>query len=343
MLTSDLDYQYPESLIAQEPRANFRIMQGGAQPFEIQKNDLFNAFQAGDVLVINDTKVEKRRIFSEEGFEILFLQQLTDASTWQVLFQARDLGTNQVLQLPEGVQLRLLQKGLPQIVELNQKITPEYFERAGEMALPPYIQKVRGERRTRPEDNLNYQTQWATHRGSQAAPTASLHFTNEDLNVLRQKGVQVATVTLHVGMGTFLPVKTKNLSDHQMHGEWAKVPAATVAQIIQAKTSGHSVWALGTTVTRSLESWGHGLLQAQDSDATKGDDYFGDTKLFILPGFRFEVVDKLLTNFHQPQSTLLALVGAFSGIENVLHSYRWAIENRFRLFSYGDLSVWQKQ
>ncbi|MEE6251420.1 MAG: S-adenosylmethionine:tRNA ribosyltransferase-isomerase, partial [Bdellovibrionota bacterium] len=203
--------------------------------------------------------------------------------------------------------------------------------------LPPYIQKARADRHEKKEDESWYQTAWAEKEGSAAAPTASLHFKDYHLKALRERGVEILKLTLHVGLGTFLPVSTENLEDHIMHKEWIEIPKLSLERIKLAKERGNKVWALGTTVTRSLESYANQLLEEQE------DSYIGASDLFIYPPYTYKMVDVLLTNFHQPKTTLMALVAAFTDIDNLKKSYSWAIEKRFRLFSYGDLSVWMKK
>ncbi|MGE0633740.1 MAG: S-adenosylmethionine:tRNA ribosyltransferase-isomerase, partial [Pseudobdellovibrionaceae bacterium] len=237
---------------------------------------------------------------------------------------------------------KLAAKGRPQKVQVSKPLTDVYFSKVGELPLPPYIQKARGERHNVASDESWYQTVWATKPGSFAAPTASLHFKNEHLQLLKEKGVIITYVTLHVGLGTFLPVTAEDLDHHEMHPEWVEVPATTWSAIESAKSKGKKIWALGTTVCRSLESVPRGLLNRQDDGV-----YQGLTNLLLQPreteaGSDFKVVNVLLTNFHQPKSTLLALVASFAGLERVKTCYKWAIERKFRLFSYGDLSVWEK-
>ncbi len=332
---AQLDYQYPESLVATEPRADFRILLANAtDPIEINRVKLFGLFQRGDVLVINDTRVERRRILAANGLEILFCEPVRSSDEWQVLCAARDLKTGESIELPGAVTATLTAKGLPQKIKLSKAIDSQYFEQFGDLALPPYIQSARGERRSRKEDDKWYQTAWAEQSGSQAAPTASLHFTKDDLARLREIGVIVMPLTLHVGIGTFLPLKTEFLRDHKMHGEYVMIPHRTLNAVSEAKRERHKVWALGTTVVRGLESWAAGKFQTVDEGVV------GRTDLFIVPGYRFEVVDRLMTNFHQPRSTLLALVDAFVGRAARARAYDYAIANQFRLFSYGDLSVW---
>ena len=338
MLLKDLKFDYPEELIGLKPEVNFRTLVSEAGGLsELTKKELLDQFNEGDVLVVNETKVLKRRLFSAEGFEVLFLEKLSP-NTWKTLFPASRLKKGKTLSFPEGVELSLVERGLPQVVELNIDIDEAYFAKFGEMALPPYIQKARGERNMQAEDEQWYQTEWAKDAGSCAAPTASLHFTNEDLEYLKsERGVQVVPVILHVGLGTFSPIRVDDLNDHDMHHEYGFISAGACKAIDEAKLHGFKVWALGTTVTRTLESWGKDKL-SEDEDGNLS----GLTNLFIQPGFEFSKVDILMTNFHQPESSLLALVSGFAGYENVMSAYRWAIDQKFKLFSYGDLSVWKK-
>jgi S-adenosylmethionine:tRNA ribosyltransferase-isomerase len=336
MLRTDLDFEFPESLIATSPQRPSRVMHvgPGLEPQEISLDQLIELPQAGDVWILNQTKVLKRRVFAGE-LEILFLNEVSPLH-WNVLFPSKALKIGDQIQLPEGVTMTLTQKGRPQVVQVSAALTVDYFERHGEVPLPPYIQKARAERHNTPQDESWYQTFWAATPGSLAAPTASLHFERRHLERLSAKGVHVLPVTLHVGLGTFLPVTAEDLKNHLMHSEEVEVPLATWDRIQLARAQGHRVWAMGTTVARSLES-----VPAEKLNKTS-DAYRGETDLMILPGFEFRVVDCLMTNFHQPQSTLLALVAAFSSLERVKACYQWAIARKFRLFSYGDLSVWIK-
>lgn len=331
---------------------------------EIAFAELLSKFSPGDILIINDTKVLPRRIFGQknslnsnendndkhndknsnhdkdhysdnESLEILFLAS-DDRIHWQGLFPAKKLKLGAKIALPGGIEMELIEKGLPQKVKCSQALTEDYFEQFGDVPIPPYIQKVRNERKSKLQDKNWYQTHWATHGGSFAAPTASLHFKPEHLETLKQKNVAIEKITLHVGMGTFLPVHAEDLKDHKMHKEEVFIPIEVWQKIEAVKKNGGKVWALGTTVTRALESVG------QNKFAKTARGFEGATDLLILPGFKFQVVDYLLTNFHQPESTLLALVFAFAGQEKVKAGYAWAIEKNFRLFSYGDLSIWKR-
>ncbi len=357
MKKSELQFSYPDSLVAVSPNRPSRVMwvQSSQQYNEIKLAELLERIPAGDVLVINDTKVLPRRIFAQD--EILFLNPMGEASsveslkngfsTWEVLFPSKKwkIGESQELVVngkSTGVTMTLKQKGRPQIVELSPAVGEDFFYKWGELPLPPYIQKAREQlkaessRHTVGEDQSWYQTSWAEKAGSLAAPTASLHFSTDDLQKLKDKGVQVLKITLHVGLGTFLPVTTDDLNDHPMHSEWVEISSHVWQAVQTAKQKGHHIWAMGTTVARSLESAAIGKLSSQ------GAGYAGQTDLLIQPGYQWQVVDRLLTNFHQPESTLLALVAAFSDLKTVKSVYQCAIEKHFRLFSYGDLSVWIK-
>lgn len=353
MKIQDLKFDYPESLVARSPEYPPRVMWvQNSEPREISFFNLLERIRPEDVLVINETKVLKRRMFAKSlskptnnEIEFLFLgsrePQLNPAKPhlpatqeWEVLFPAKLFRLGDEFELPGGIRIELIEKGRPQWVRSTAVLDESYFQKYAEVPLPPYIQKARDQRHTQIEDDSWYQTAWAQNPGSLAAPTASLHFRESDLQILKDKGVHIAKVTLHVGLGTFLPVQTPDLDDHQMHSEWVEVPAATWRQIHESRRAGRTIWSLGTTVARSLESAALGKL-------TEGPSGFsGMTDLLIQPGFQWQVCDRLLTNFHQPESTLLALVAGFSDLKTVHHCYRWAIQNEFRLFSYGDLSVW---
>lgn len=330
MKLKDLSYSYPEDLVATEPSRPTRVMwvNGTDTPVEISMSQLLEKIPAGDVLVINDTKVEKRRIFSGD-IEILFLDFVN--GLWKVMFPSKKFSVGDQINLPNGSVMTLVEKGLPQVVSVTPALTEKDFENFGEMPLPPYIQKARGVRHNVDDDQSWYQTAWAKELGSSAAPTASLHFSQSDILGLRARGVQVILLTLHVGLGTFLPVKVDDLNDHVMHEEFYKIEKSDWDKIILAKKNGQHIWALGTTATRAVET------AARTSQLT------GFSKLMLKPGSEFLVVDRLLTNFHQPESTLLALVSAFFGLDRVKSCYQWAIDKKFKLFSYGDLSVWVKK
>lgn len=332
----DLDFEYPEHLVATEKKPISRVMLvENNDPVEITINSLLNQIEPNDVLVINDTKVIPARVFSDDGLEILFIEKL-DNELWKVLCPARKWSKNKTQKLPDGVELEMIERGRPQVVKTSRPIDTEYFLKYGDIPLPPYIQEARGERRSWDKDKQMYQTAWAEQLGSLAAPTASLHFTESDLDKLKARGTQVHKLCLHVGLGTFLPIHADNLDEHIMHSEQVVIPKETWLAVNECRQSGGKVWALGSTVTRALEAQANGHLKE-----TSG-GFVGDTDLFIQPGYEFKIVDRLMTNFHQPESTLIAMVMAFAGLEKVKDCYQWAIERNFRLFSYGDLSVWKK-
>ncbi len=351
MLVRDLEFTYPPHLVAIEPEYPPRVMFAAKDknPQEISWQDLSSFFSSGDILVINETRVVPRRVFAKtdrlEEFEILFVERTEplptiglepSAEIWNVLCPATRLKDNEVVLLPGGIEGCLLSRGRVQTLKCSASLAPEYFETHGDVPLPPYIQKARGQRRPQWEDRTWYQTHWAKNAGSSAAPTASLHFQEQDLAALAAKGVGIHKLTLHVGLGTYLPVVVKDLKEHSMHAESVQIPISTWRAIQKALRDEKRVWALGTTSLRALESAALGHLQ----ETPEG--FSGQTSLLIYPGYEFKVVSGLLTNFHQPQSTLLALVSGFAGYQKTMEAYHWAIQNNFRLFSYGDLSVWTR-
>lgn len=331
MQLSDLDFDFPADLIALEPSRPTRVAltEPGREPVETTVQGLLGRFGCHDLFVVNESKVVPARVFTREEVEILFLKPVNETD-WEVLFPSREYRAGDQLGLPGDVTATLVSKGLPQTLRLSRPLDAAYFEKHGEMALPPYIQEARAERHNRRDDAGWYQTAWARQPGSVAAPTASLHFSAGDLKGLPN----VAKLTLHVGAGTFFPVRTPDLNSHVMHAETVEVPLSLREQIRETRARGGRVWALGTTVTRALESMD--LLQPH------GDALIGETRLFIRGNYDFKNVDVLLTNFHQPRSTLLALVGAFAGMDTVKSTYQWAIARGFKLFSYGDLSAWTR-
>lgn len=352
MKKSELTFEYSENLIAQTKTKPSRVLWTDPDLSEIDLEELKQKFKPGDILVINDTRVVKSRIFAKtqsgEDFEILFLEEVktsaevsspseSGVSFWKVLCPSRKLKKQERVLLPNGSTAWIAEPGLPQTLQVEGSWEPKDFETWGEMPLPPYIQAARGDRHASQKDNIEYQTAWAKHEGSRACPTASLHFSEQDLRDLQSRGVEVLKITLHVGLGTFLPIQNEDLSKHQMHAERVFISKESWTQIQKAKASGQKIWALGTTVLRALESAACGLLDQTE----KG--FEGATRLFVFGEFQFRVVDRLMTNFHQPESTLLALVMSFAGKQRVLDGYRWAIEREFRLFSYGDLTVWTRQ
>ncbi|MBC7419382.1 MAG: tRNA preQ1(34) S-adenosylmethionine ribosyltransferase-isomerase QueA [Bdellovibrio sp.] len=335
MKLSDLKYEYPEELIAIVPSRPTRVMwvEKDLPPQEINLDSVIERIPAGDVFVINNTKVLKRRVFAKNEIEVLFLDcvdKKSESNTWKVLFPSKKFALGDVLDLPNGFQMKLVEKGRPQLVEVTPAITESDFEKMAELPLPPYIQKARHARHNVSDDESWYQTAWAKSPGSMAAPTASLHFSKDDIQKLKDKGVQVIELTLHVGLGTFLPVAADDLDQHQMHSEVYEISAESWQKINDAKKSGQHIWSLGTTSTRVLES------------VARTGKLSGSTDILLQVGSEFKIVDRLMTNFHQPESTLLALVAGFFSLAQVKESYSWAIAKKFKLFSYGDFSVWIK-
>ena len=337
-----LDYKYPESLVALEPKEPCRVLFMNEEKkslSEIKLNRIGNLFSKGDVLVINTSGVKACRVFSKDKKrEVLFLEEARE-NYWKVLFNSRDLKIGAFFEMPGGIRAELTKKGRPQTIKLNEKIGLEYFNDFGEMALPPYIQKARRKKRRDLKSSTSltndfywYQLDWKKNQNSLAAPTASLHFKKEDIEKLsKEHGVQVVEISLDVGLGTFLPLEPKNFSERKLHKESFTVPFKTKDKIFKAQKENKRVWALGTTALRAVESMSNSLKE----DVSQ-------TELFIYPGYEFKYISGLFTNFHQPNSSLLLLVMAMYGVEETLKAYRYAIKNKFRLFSYGDLSVWVK-
>ncbi|MCL2496288.1 MAG: tRNA preQ1(34) S-adenosylmethionine ribosyltransferase-isomerase QueA [Clostridiales bacterium] len=336
MLVEDFDYYLPPELIAQEPlkqRDGSRLLildkQSGAVRHSVF-NRLGEELRPGDLLVLNDTKVLPARLFAtkESGanIELLLLRQ-QGLKTWQCLARPAKRaqpGTRLSFGLPElaATVTAAGEEGM-RLVEFH--FEGDFFpllERLGKMPLPPYIKKEL-------EDQGRYQVIYAREPGSAAAPTAGLHFTRRLLNELtEQYGIETAYLTLHVGLGTFRPVKAKQVEKHTMHSEYYRLDEVTAAKINAARSAGRRVIAVGTTTVRTLESvaGGQGSLRAEE----------GFTSAYIYPGYRFKLIDGMITNFHLPKSTLIMLVSALAGREQILNAYRIAIEQRYRFFSFGD-------
>ncbi|MDO5087121.1 MAG: tRNA preQ1(34) S-adenosylmethionine ribosyltransferase-isomerase QueA [Comamonadaceae bacterium] len=330
--TSDFDFALPPELIAQHPapeRSGARLLDGaGAQPVDRVFRDLPGLLRAGDLLVFNDTQVIKARLFGAKAsggrLELLVERVLPDGTVAAHMKVSKKPPPGAVLRMDGGFAAELLGRwpdaATGPLFHLRMDGDAHALMAAhGHVPLPPYITHA-----DTAEDAARYQTVFAARPGAVAAPTAALHFDEAVLAALDARGVQRASVTLHVGAGTFQPVKTEHLADHQMHSEWYDVPAATRQAIADCRARGGRVVAVGTTSVRTLESW------AASGQAS------GETRIFITPGFAFQVVDVLLTNFHLPRSTLMMLVSAFAGHAHVMALYRHAIARRYRFFSYGD-------
>lgn len=329
----EFDYELPSELIAQHPseaRSASRLLCArGGSISDARFSDLPRLLEPGDLLVLNDTRVIKARLFGKKEtggqIEVLIERLLSGGEALAQLHAGRPAKPGSTLRLAAGLNVRVLAR----VGEFYHLRFPEgapvleLLERHGSVPLPPYITHA-----PEAEDERRYQTVYARSAGAVAAPTAGLHFDEPLLAALRRRGVDIALVTLHVGAGTFQPVREKNLAGHRMHSERYEIPAQTVSAIAAAKERGGKVIAVGTTTVRCLEASAsaHGAVTAEEAE----------TNLFIVPGFEFRVVDRLITNFHLPKSTLLVLVSAFAGIETIRHAYRHAIEQRYRFFSYGD-------
>lgn len=336
MLVSDYNYDLPEEAIAQHPpkiRGTTRLLALNRQTGEITDSRYANLdefLQPGDLIVLNDTKVMRSRVFTErksDGHprELVVLERHSD-NLDHVMYRGK---------LHEGEELivKNIETGerTEDVITIKEILgngtatatanrpLEEIAQDYGNVPLPPYMH-----RDAEKEDIERYQTVWAKDLGSAAAPTASLNMTKELLAKLQAKGIQIKYLTLHVGLGTFLPIRTDNVEEHKMHSEWFQIPAETIQAIKETKAAGHRVIAVGTTVTRTLEFWGK-------TGKTEGED-----NIFIYPGFEFKVIDALVTNFHAPKSTVLMLTAAFAGWDNLKPAYEHAVESGYKLLSYGD-------
>ena len=336
MKTSDFYYDLPEELIAQDPlenRSDSRLMvldkKTGAVSHHIFR-DIVEYLQPGDCLVINDTKVIPARLIgSKEGtgakIEVLLLKRKT-GDVWETLVKpGRKAKPGTRIQFGDGL---LVGEVMDIVDEGNRLIRFEFdgifeeiLDQLGQMPLPPYITHQL-------KDKDRYNTVYATHSGSAAAPTAGLHFTPELLRTIEEKGIDIARVTLHVGLGTFRPVKVDDVENHHMHSEFYMIDEAASEKINRAKENGKRVICVGTTSCRTIES------AADENGRLK--PCSGWTEIFIYPGYRFKILDCLITNFHLPESTLIMLVSALAGKENVLAAYEEAVKERYRFFSFGD-------
>ena len=336
MLVSDFNYDLPEEVIAQHPpkvRGTTRLLALNRQTGEVTDSHYANLdefLQPGDLIVLNDTKVMRSRVFTErksDGHprELVVLER-HDGDIDHVMYRGKlhegeELIVKNVATDEKTEDIITIQKILGNGIATAKANRPleEIAQDYGNVPLPPYMH-----RDAEPEDIERYQTVWAKDFGSAAAPTASLNMTKELLAKLEKKGVQIKYLTLHVGLGTFLPIRTDNVEEHQMHSEWFHIPDDTIKAIEDTKAAGHRVIAVGTTVTRTLEFWGK-------TSKTAGED-----NIFIYPGFEFKVIDALVTNFHAPKSTVLMLTAAFAGWNHLKPAYEHAISSGYKLLSYGD-------
>ena len=339
MKTSDFYYELPQELIAQDPledRSASRLMHLDRKTGAVEHRhfrDIKEYLRPGDCLVINDTKVIPARLYGRKVgtdalIEILLLKR-RENDVWETLVKpGKKCRPGAEISFGEGILrgrvLDVVEEGNRLIQFEYEGIFEEILDQLGEMPLPPYITH-------KLKDRKRYQTVYARHEGSAAAPTAGLHFTRELLEEIQEMGVKIAHVTLHVGLGTFRPVKVENVTEHHMHSEFYVVEEEQAALVNEARKNGGRIIAVGTTSCRTLESAAdaEGILKAGS----------GWTDIFIYPGYRFKILDGLITNFHLPESTLIMLVSAFAGKEQVLGAYREAVKERYRFFSFGDAMV----
>jgi len=334
---SDFDFALPPELIAQHPapeRSASRLLDGRAPtPVDRVFRELPGLLRAGDLVVFNNTQVVKARLFGEKStggkVELLVERVLQGHEVVAHMKVSKKPQVGGVLHMVGGFTATLVGRWPDehgQLFRFRFSDEPHALMAAhGHVPLPPYI--THGDDA---EDERRYQTVFAKHPGAVAAPTAALHFDEGVLAELKARGIHTAEVTLHVGAGTFQPVKTENIAEHTMHAEWYRVPAETQQAIADCRARGGRVLGVGTTTVRTLESWA-AFGQAE-----------GDTQIFITPGFRFQVIDLLLTNFHLPKSTLMMLVSAFAGYEHIMALYRHAIAQNYRFFSYGDAMLLER-
>lgn len=341
MLTKDFYFDLPEELIAQHPsgvRGQDRLMLldksiGDVKHFQME--DLINLVDENTLMIFNNSKVRRSRVYgikesTGREVEFMFLNSIDkDCSVWNVMvknakkqkpqmrYKFPDGTIGLIIENPQniGTEFRLLKFDFP--------LDESWFEKNGHIPLPPYIR-----REDTQEDSDRYQNVYAKEVGSSACPTAGLHFTEELLNKLKDKKVDYDYVTLHVGLGTFLPVREENIEEHVMHEEFFTISEKTASKINDAKRAGKKILAVGTTSVRTLESATdeNGFVKSGTSS----------TKIFMYPGYKFKIVDQMFTNFHTPESTLIMLVSAFAGKENILNAYNIAVKNKYRFFSYGD-------
>ncbi|PJG82098.1 tRNA preQ1(34) S-adenosylmethionine ribosyltransferase-isomerase QueA [Caviibacterium pharyngocola] len=355
MRVSDFYFHLPDELIARYPKADrtsSRLLQLNGKNGEISHRtfaDVVDLINEGDLLIFNNTRVIPARMFGHKAsggkIEVLVERVLDEHCCLAHIRSSKSPkeGAELVLgedKLGEGKGVKMIMRARHESLfelELCNKSTAllEVLQQIGHIPLPPYI-----DRPDEDADKERYQTVYNKVPGAVAAPTAGLHFDNELLAKLKAKGVEFAFVTLHVGAGTFQPVRVENIEDHKMHAEYVEVPQEVVEAILRTKAAGKRVIAVGTTSVRSVES---AALFAEENGKTQLlEPYFSDTSIFIYPGKKFRVIDCLITNFHLPESTLIMLVSAFAGFEHTMKAYKSAVENRYRFFSYGDAMFIEK-
>jgi S-adenosylmethionine:tRNA ribosyltransferase-isomerase len=344
MQTQDFDFDLPEHLIAQYPslqRNASRLLRLDGRTGELADSKFINFpdyFTENDLLVFNDTRVIKARLFGQKAtggaIEVLIERVLDSSSALAHVRASRSPKIGSFITLSNCIRVEVIGRNGDLFHLQFHSETPIYelLEQYGHLPLPPYISHIANK-----QDETRYQTVYAKHAGAVAAPTAGLHFDETMLSTLKDKGVNITYVTLHVGAGTFQPVKAENISEHKMHSELYHISQEAAAAVKNTKASGGKITAIGTTALRALES------AANKNESINTFAGHGETSIFITPGYEFKVVDRLLTNFHLPKSTLLMLVSAFAGFDNIKHAYQHAIEQEYRFFSYGDAMLIEKK
>jgi S-adenosylmethionine:tRNA ribosyltransferase-isomerase len=337
MRVADFSFDLPDELIARYPTAQrnasrLLTLDGPTGALaDKQFTDLFEMINPGDLMVFNNTRVIPARLFGQKAtggkLEILVERMLDDKRILAHVRSSKSPKVDTLINLDGEHQMKMIARhdALFELELLSELTILEVLEQVGHMPLPPYI-----DRPDEDTDKERYQTVYNKTPGAVAAPTAGLHFDDAMLSALKQKGVNIAFVTLHVGAGTFQPVRVDNVLEHKMHSEWADVPQDVVDLIAKTKAAGNRVIAVGTTSVRSLES------AAKASGGQPLATFSGDTDIFIYPGYEFKVVDAMVTNFHLPESTLIMLISAFTGVDEVRCAYQHAIAQKYRFFSYGD-------
>ena len=341
MKLTDFDFDLPQDLIAQKPsgkRGEDRLMlldRKNGSVFHHRMNDLPDLILPGTLMIFNNSKVRRARCYgiketTGRNQEFMFLNQLDkDGFLWNTMVKSAKKQKNGMrYKFPDGTVAQIVdfpgnEKTEFRALKFDFPLDEKWFEKNGHIPLPPYIKREDTE-----EDSERYQNVYAKETGSAACPTAGLHFTEEMLSRLAEKNIERDFVTLHVGLGTFLPVRENIIENHKMHEEVYTIPESTAEKINRAKREGRPILAVGTTSVRTLES------SADENGFVKSGT--SSTRIFMYPGYKFKVVDQMFTNFHTPESTLIMLVSAFAGRENILNAYKNAVENRYRFFSYGD-------
>ena len=336
MKTEDFDYELPEELIAQTPlkdRTSSRLLVLDRKTGEIEHtefHEIINYLNKGDVLVINDTKVIPARLIGNKEetnavIELLLLKDLGDNIYETLSRPQKRLKEGTIVSFGNGLLkakvTKIMDEGITHVKLIYDGILYEILDKLGEMPLPPYIHE-------KLENKDRYQTVYAKNLGSAAAPTAGLHFTEELLDKIKEKGIIIAPITLHVGLGTFRPVNVEDVTKHKMHTEFYQMTRETADILNKAKKENRRIISVGTTSTRTLETIIHKYGEFKECS--------GNTDIFIYPGFEFKAIDAQITNFHLPKSTLIMLISAFAGKENVMNAYKEAVNKKYRFFSFGD-------